>query len=159
MKKVKEAIAEHINTLLGSFAVAALAYLATVGYWFCDLLGLNEIYCDPFMIRSEMFLILGALISVVWLAWRRLSSLAGNIAAAVLFSLAVIGAIILPIITRLAPLPRTPEETIEFHRVVPFQIAIGVIVSQILIWIFDYIGPDFKDWLRKKLGLTNSDVT
>jgi hypothetical protein len=153
MNKFKELIAEHINSALGALALAALGYLATAGYWFCDGLGLNEIYCDPLMIRSEMFLVLGALISVACMAWRRVSRLASHIAAAVLLSLAVIGAIIVRIVTPLAPLPRTPEEIIEMQRVVPLQIATGVIVGQILIWIFDYVGPTFKDWLRKKLGL------
>jgi hypothetical protein len=140
MKKVKEFIANHINKALGAFAVLALARLATVGYWFCDLLGVNEIYCDPLIIRSELFLIGGALISV---AWR----------STLLFRVAVLVVIILPIVARIAPLPRTPEEMIEFLLVAPFQAAIGVIVGEILIWFWGRFGSTFKAWVRKALGL------
>jgi hypothetical protein len=144
MKKVKEFIAEHMSTALGSLAVLALARLATVGYWFCDLLGVNEIYCDPLIIRSQLFLIGFALITV---AFRPISTF--------LFRVAVVVAIILPIVSHFAPLPRTPEEMIEFFLVVPFQAAIGVIVGKILIWIWAHFGLLFKDWVRKALGLTS----
>jgi fucose 4-O-acetylase-like acetyltransferase len=143
MKKVKEFISEHINKGIGSLAVLAFAGLATVGYWFCDLLGVNEIYCNPLIIRSELFLIGGVLIRV---AWRR--------SATWLLCAAVALVIILPIVSRLAPLPRTPEEIIEFLLVAPFQAAVGVILAEILIWIWANYGSIFKASVRKTLGLT-----
>jgi hypothetical protein len=159
MKKIKEFIAEYLNKAIGGAATAAFAYFATLGHWFCNALGVNGIYCDPFMIRSEMFLIGGALIAGICMSVRLISRRVANIAAVILFGVAVVCAIILPVISRQWPLPREPEELIEFHRVVPLQLLAGIILCQILIWIFDYIGPDFKDYLRKQLGLTNNDIT
>lgn len=98
------------------------------------------------------------MIAAICMAVRLISRSVANISAVVLFGLAVISAIILPIITRLWVLPSTPE-AIQFHRVVPLQAVIGLILSQMLIWIFDYIGPDFKGYLRKQLGLNNNDIT
>ena len=62
-------------------------------------------------------------------------------------------------ITREAALPRTPEEIIEIHYVVPLQVVLGFILGQILIWIFDYVGSDLRDYVRKKFKLDNSDIT
>jgi hypothetical protein len=140
MKKVKEFIAEHINKMLGSLAVLALARLATVGYWFCHLLGVNAFYCDPITIRYQLFLIGGALLSV-----------ALRSSATVLFGLALAAAIVL--FSHFVQLPRTPEEIYEYVLVAPFQVAIGLIVGQILIWIWAHFGSVFKGWLRKALGL------
>jgi hypothetical protein len=155
MKKVAEFIVEHINKAIGGVVVLGLGYFASLGYWFCKLLGVNSIYCDPIFIRYELFLIGGVLISICgaliskWRWWWFSTAL---------FCVAVLFAIILPIISHLASLPRAPEEIIEFKLVVPFQIVIGLIIGQILIWIWTYFGSVFKEWLRKRLGLMSGTV-
>jgi hypothetical protein len=152
MKKVTELIVEHINKAIWGVVVLALGYFATLGYWFCKLVGVNAIYCDRSFIYYELFLIGGALISIcgalISMAWRWWFSI-------VLFCVAVLVAIILLIISHLASFPRAPEEIIEFKLVVPFQIVVGVIIGQILIWIWTWFGSVFKEWLRKMLGLTS----
>jgi hypothetical protein len=140
VNKIKEFISDHINKALAVLAAAALAGFATVGYWFCKLLGVNGIYCEPLIIRSELFLFAGILLS---LALRRKW----------LFLAAIALAIILLFVAHIAPLPRTPEEIIEFAVVVPFQFVIGVIFGEILIWIWTRFGSIFKAKLRKALGL------
>jgi hypothetical protein len=147
-----EAIGQYLNKALGALAEFVIARLATVAYWFCNLLGVNGIYCDPVWIRWEFFLICGVLLSVVL---RRIATL--------LSVLALLAAIILMIVSRTVSFPRIPEETIEFSLVAPLQLLIGVIIGQILIWLWARFGLIFRGWVRRKLGLTNEagggDVT
>jgi hypothetical protein len=138
-------IKDRLLDVLKSLAIAVLAALAVMGYWFCSLLGVNAIYCEPLLMRSELFLIAGVLLS---LFWRRISTL--------LVSVALLVAVGLPIISRLVPLPRSPEEIVEFGLVAPLQVAIGVIIGQILIWIWTQFGPILIEWLRNGFGGTTT---
>jgi hypothetical protein len=135
---------EYFNKALGALGEFVIARLATVAYWFCNLLGVNGIYCDPNMIRWEFFLICGVLLSVVL---RRIATW--------LFVLALLAAIILMIVSHTVSFPRIPEETIEFSLVAPLQLVIGVILGQILIWIWARFGLIIRGWIRRRLGLTN----
>jgi hypothetical protein len=145
-----EALWEFFSKAIKALADFAMAQLSTVAYWFCKLLGVNGIYCDPFIIRSEFFLIGGTLIIVGLIAagWRRTSIL--------LFILAVLSAMTLPFVAGTVSLPREPEAMIEFLLVAPLQIAAGIIAGGILIVIWTHFGSLFKSWLRKWLGLTGS---
>jgi hypothetical protein len=138
-------IKDRLLDVLKSLAIALLAALAVMGYWFCSLLGVNAIYCEPLLMRSELFLIAGVLLS---LFSRRISTL--------LVSVALLVAVGLPIISRLVPLPRSPEEIVEFCLVAPLQVAIGVIIGQILIWIWTQFGPILMEWLRNRFGGTTT---
>jgi hypothetical protein len=159
MKKIGEFVAEHVNKALAAAAAAAFGYFAAVGYWFCDILAVNEIYCAPLLVRSEIFFGIGVLIAILCMAWRLVSTPVANKAAVILFAIAIICLAALMIITRETALPRTPEEIIEIHYVVPPQVVLGFILGQILIWIFDYVGSDLRDYVRKKFKLDNSDIT
>jgi hypothetical protein len=158
MNKVKEFFVENIKRAIWSVVVLVLGYLATLGYWFCKILGVNAIYCDQPFVQYEFFLIFGGLLSVCaafisknW-GWRWPSL--------VLFCAAVLIAFIVVIISHLylASFPRAPEEFIEFSLVVPLQVAFGVIIGQVLIWIWNWnqLEVVVREWLRKLLGLTSA---
>ena len=51
MKKIKGLLISYLDKLLSGLMVAGLAYIATLGDWFCHIAGVNRIYCDPFIIR------------------------------------------------------------------------------------------------------------
>jgi hypothetical protein len=139
---MKEFVTEHIGKVLGVLAVGVLAWLGTMSYFFCHLLDVNAIYCDPLIVRIQFFLIVGALISV---ALRRFSKLVFGLALVLLF--------VLPIVSRFTPLPRAPEGIIEFWVVAPFQAAVGVIVAEILICALTYFDSVLKPRLSKSLGI------
>jgi hypothetical protein len=141
-----EKLKELLTGALKSLALLGLAWLGTVGYFSCHLLSLNAIYCDPFPIRIPFFIVLGALLNGVL---RRIAGWA--------FGTALLLAIILAIVSLFAPLPPRPEWIIEVGLVIPFQIAIGVIVGQVLMWIWVRFGRIFIAWLRGMFGQTRDN--
>ena len=142
MEKIKEFVTEALKSL----ALLAVAWLGTVGYFSCHLLSVNAIYCDPFPIRVPFFIALGALLNGVL---QRIAIWA--------FGTALLFAIILPIVSFFVPLPATPEWIIEVGFVVPFQIAIGLIVGRMLMWVWARFGRIFVVWLRGLLGQTRGN--
>jgi hypothetical protein len=141
MKKVLEFLVDHADKVIGAAIAGWLAYLASVGYWFCRALSINGYYCDPFPVHYELFVVGGVLLGMVL----KLSRL--------WFSLFVLVAIILVIVSPFGPLPKAPQEWIEFGLVAPFQFLIGVIVGQALVWIWITFGSILTAGLRKVLGL------